>query len=96
MAILACLGRENYWMTIPFACVMSAFMLFGVIWPNKLPTPPNQRRWSPTAIRLFFGVMLVVTLGFAVPSMFREAHNDPACNHPGSLVHHADQGSDPR
>jgi hypothetical protein len=88
------MGRANYWTLIPFAGLMCVLLVFGLIWPHKVPAPPGQRRWSPTAIRIWFGLVLVVIVAFAIPSMLREARNDPNCERPGTATGQTHQPSD--
>jgi hypothetical protein len=43
MAVLACLGSANWWTTVPFAGLMAALLVFGLIWPSQLPDLPRGR-----------------------------------------------------
>lgn len=78
MAVLACLGRVNYWVTLPFLGFMVVLLVFGLIWPRKLPDV-GKRRWPPWAIRLGFSLCLVLVVGVFVPSALGEARHNLDC-----------------
>jgi hypothetical protein len=91
MAVMACLGRANYWTSLPFLGLMVILIVFGLIWPEKLPNM-GESRWSPLAIRLWLGFVLILVLAFFVPASLREARNDPNCDHPGTAMEQGPPG----
>jgi hypothetical protein len=75
--VIACLGRANYWLTLPLlavvACLSVAAFLFPMRGPDALPVPA----WLG---RVFAMCILGVTVGFALLAL-DEARNDPDCSH---------------
>ena len=87
MAVVACLGRANYWTSLPFAGLMVLLAIGALVWPRRIPMRLLRGwKWPPNATRAYAAVWLAVILGLAVPSMLREARNNPDCEPPGSAM----------
>lgn len=74
--MFACLGRANYWITLPILAVVGCLSLAAFLFPTRVPKGPPGPAWVG---RLVAFCMLGVTVGFALGAI-NEARNNPNCN----------------
>ena len=73
--MIACLGRDNYWTTLPFLSAIAIAAALGVMFPRWLRGWPD-RMWLR---RLMAAGLFLVIVAVAIPSALREAQNNPDC-----------------